>query len=244
MFDFAWSEIALIVVVAVIFIGPKDLPVAIKAVTEMIKKARRMAGEFQTHVDEMVRDADLQDVRNSINEIRNFDLKGTVERAVDPDGSLRSTFASNPLEPTTPAPADTVTDSATDAAHIEAHSAAELTRPEGVDAVAEAEPEPEPDDAPPSWFCQQILKKQFYFKNSCCQNYERLHIMQNKGNQMQPHFSDSERPQLLDMQKLRMDQHWRRREIGDSTYLRSLFIMGYLPDDANTELNLLKLERR
>ena len=61
---------------------------------------------------------------------------------------------------------------------------------------------------------------------------------------MQPHFSDSERPQLLDMQKLRMDQHWRRREIGDSTYLRSLFIMGYLPDDANTELNLLKLERR
>ena len=151
MFDFAWSEIALIVVVAVIFIGPKDLPVAIKAVTEMIKKARRMAGEFQTHVDEMVRDADLQDVRNSINEIRNFDLKGTVERAVDPDGSLRSTFASNPLEPTTPAPADTVTDSATDAAHIEAHSAAELTRPEGVDAVAEAEPEPEPDDAPPAF---------------------------------------------------------------------------------------------
>jgi len=59
MFDFAWSEIALIVVVAVIFIGPKDLPVAIKAVTGMLKKARRMAGEFQTHVDEMVREADL-----------------------------------------------------------------------------------------------------------------------------------------------------------------------------------------
>ncbi len=149
MFDFAWSEIALIVVVAVIFIGPKDLPVAIKAVTEMIKKARRMAGEFQTHVDEMVRDADLQEVRNSINEIRNFDLKGTVERAVDPDGSLRTTFASNPLEPTTPVPADTVADGATDAAHIEAHSAAELTRPEGVDAVAEAEPEPE--NAPPAF---------------------------------------------------------------------------------------------
>ena len=151
MFDFAWSEIALIVVVAVIFIGPKDLPVAIKAVTEMIKKARRMAGEFQTHVDEMVRDADLQDVRNSINEIRNFDLKGTVERAVDPDGSLRSTFASNPLEPTTPTPADTVTDSAADAATIEAHSAAELTRPDGVEIVAEAEPEPEPENAPPAF---------------------------------------------------------------------------------------------
>ena len=61
---------------------------------------------------------------------------------------------------------------------------------------------------------------------------------------MQPHFSDSERPQLLDMQKLRMDQLWRKKQIGDATYLRSLFIMGYLPDEANTELNLLKLEKR
>jgi hypothetical protein len=46
------------------------------------------------------------------------------------------------------------------------------------------------------------------------------------------------------MQKLRMDQCWRRREIGDATYLRSLFVMGYLPDVANVELNLLKMERK
>ena len=63
MFDFAWSEIALIAVVALIAIGPKDMPVAIRAVTGGIKKARRMAAEFQTHVDEMVREADLDDVR-------------------------------------------------------------------------------------------------------------------------------------------------------------------------------------
>ncbi len=100
MFDFAWSEIALIAVVALIAIGPKDMPVAIRAVTGWIKKARRMAAEFQTHVDEMVREADLHEVRNSINEIRNFDIKSEIERSVDPDGSLRSTFSSNPLEPT------------------------------------------------------------------------------------------------------------------------------------------------
>lgn len=57
------------------------------------------------------------------------------------------------------------------------------------------------------------------------------------------HFSDPERSADIDMKKLRMDQHWRKREIGDATYLRSLFIMGYLPDEANTELRLLKLER-
>jgi sec-independent protein translocase protein TatB len=101
MFDFAWTEIALIAVVALIAIGPKDLPVAIRAVTEMIKKARRMAGEFQTHVDDLVREANLDEVRSQINEIRNFDIKGTVERAVDPDGSLRSTISSNPLAATT-----------------------------------------------------------------------------------------------------------------------------------------------
>ena len=100
MFDFAWSEIALIAAVALIAIGPKDMPVAIRAVTDVIKKARRMAGEFQTHVDEMMRDANLDEVRSSINEIRNFDIRGQIERTVDPDGSLRDTFACNPLEPT------------------------------------------------------------------------------------------------------------------------------------------------
>jgi sec-independent protein translocase protein TatB len=113
MFDFAWSEIALIAVVALIAIGPKDMPAAIRGVTNMIKKARRMAAEFQTHVDEMMREANLDEVRSQFNEIRNFDVKGEIERAVDADGSLRSTFASNPLEPaaaaaTTAAKQDTV----------------------------------------------------------------------------------------------------------------------------------------
>jgi sec-independent protein translocase protein TatB len=99
MFDFAWSEIALVGVVALIAIGPKDLPVAIKAVSGMIKKARRMASEFQTHVDEMVRDADLGEVRDQFNKLRNFDIKGEIERAVDADGSISSTFATNPFDP-------------------------------------------------------------------------------------------------------------------------------------------------
>jgi hypothetical protein len=61
---------------------------------------------------------------------------------------------------------------------------------------------------------------------------------------VQPHFSDSERPALLDMQKLRMDQAWRKGAIGDATYIRSLTFYGYLPKKATTELNLLKMERQ
>ena len=97
MFDFAWTEIVLIGVVALIAIGPKDMPVALKTLATLIKKARRMAGEFQSHVDEMVKDTELADVRNQISEIRNFDFKGEVKRAVDPDGSLRATMAEDPF---------------------------------------------------------------------------------------------------------------------------------------------------
>lgn len=59
-----------------------------------------------------------------------------------------------------------------------------------------------------------------------------------------PHYSDPERSTVIDMNKLRLDQCWRRKEIMDNTYLRSLFILGYLPSEAITELNLLKEERR
>jgi sec-independent protein translocase protein TatB len=91
MFGFSWGEIGLIMAVALIAIGPKDLPVAIRTVTGMLKKARGMASEFQGHVDEMMREANLADVKSEINKLRQFDFKGAAEQMVDPDGSLRET---------------------------------------------------------------------------------------------------------------------------------------------------------
>lgn len=137
MFDFAWSELGLIAVVALIAIGPKDMPVAIRALTGWIKKARRMAAEFQTHVDEMVREADLSEIRSSINEIRNFDIKGELEKTIDADGSLRSTFASNPLEP---APTVVAPTSVEEIAVSES-VAAELTPPEATAAPVSCVPD-------------------------------------------------------------------------------------------------------
>jgi hypothetical protein len=63
-----------------------------------------------------------------------------------------------------------------------------------------------------------------------------------EGEAMTIAHHEPECPQLLDMQKLRFDQLWRQKKVGDATYCRSLFILGYLPDEARTELNLLKLE--
>jgi len=94
MFGFSWAEIGLILAVALIAIGPKDLPVAIRTVTTMMKKARGMAAEFQGHVDEMMREANLSDVKTEINKLRRFDFKGAAERTIDPDGTLRDAVAS------------------------------------------------------------------------------------------------------------------------------------------------------
>ena len=109
MFDFAWSEIALIAAVALIAIGPKDMPAAIRTISGMIKKARRMAAEFQTHVDEMVREADLGDVKKAFSDIRNLDIPSLLEKHVDPDRSIRNTFAEDPLQPVYPVAAEVST---------------------------------------------------------------------------------------------------------------------------------------
>ena len=97
MFDLAWSELALIGVVALVVIGPKDLPEAVRGLARGIQKLRRMAGEFQQHADELVKEANLEEVRQQINDIRNFNIRDEVERAVDRDGTIRRTFTEDPL---------------------------------------------------------------------------------------------------------------------------------------------------
>lgn len=99
MLDLAWSEIALIAVVALVVIGPKELPDAIKGVAKGIQSLRRKVAEFQQQADELVREAKLDDVRNqiadvrnTISDIRNFDIKGEIEKTVDADGSVRKAF--------------------------------------------------------------------------------------------------------------------------------------------------------
>lgn len=137
MFDFAWSELLLIGAVALIAIGPKDMPMAIRTVTGMIKKARRMASEFQTHVDEMVREAELGDVKKAFTDLRNMDVASAMEKVVDPDRSIRKTFEDNPLDTAycTPAPSEE--------APIEDLPPAE--EPQSTDTVAEEAPPAEPE---------------------------------------------------------------------------------------------------
>ncbi|MDD2878593.1 MAG: Sec-independent protein translocase protein TatB [Acidiphilium sp.] len=92
MLGFSWTEILVIMMVALVVIGPKDLPVAIRTASAAIRKMRGLANEFQGHVHDLMREADLADVRNDLRSIRNFDLGSLAERHIDPEGDFRHAF--------------------------------------------------------------------------------------------------------------------------------------------------------
>lgn len=69
MFDIGWSEFMLIGIVALIVIGPKELPSVLRTVGKTVTKLRRMAGEFQGQFNEALREAELSDIRTDIGNI-------------------------------------------------------------------------------------------------------------------------------------------------------------------------------
>ena len=70
MFDIGWSEFAVIAVVALIAIGPKELPGVLRMVGQWVAKARKMAGEFQGQFQEAMREAEMADLKKSFDEVR------------------------------------------------------------------------------------------------------------------------------------------------------------------------------
>jgi sec-independent protein translocase protein TatB len=70
MFDIGWSELVVIAVVALIAIGPKELPGVLRMVGQWMGKARRMAAEFQGQFQEAMREAEMADLKKSFDEVR------------------------------------------------------------------------------------------------------------------------------------------------------------------------------
>jgi len=91
MFDFSWSEILLIAVVALVVIGPKDLPRALRTAGLWAGRARSVAREFQTQIDQMVRDSELDDVRKAMNAAAN--PEHMIRNVVDPKGEIESSIS-------------------------------------------------------------------------------------------------------------------------------------------------------
>lgn len=118
MFDIGWAELALVFVVALIVIGPKDLPVALRAAGVWMGRLRRMAREFQSSVDEVLRESELKELRDRAEKASRFDMGEATRRAIDPDGALERATSPVRLDDDAPAakPAAADADAATPAA--------------------------------------------------------------------------------------------------------------------------------
>lgn len=93
MFDFSWSEILLIGVVALVVIGPKDLPRVLRTVGQWASRARAVAREFQFQLDQMVRDSELDEVRKTMNAAASGDIDKTIRDFVDPTGEIHKSVS-------------------------------------------------------------------------------------------------------------------------------------------------------
>lgn len=97
MFDIGWPEMAVIMMVAIIVIGPKDLPRMARTIGQWTGKARAMARDFQRSLDDMAREADLDDIKKSIDKVSSpakmkSSLASSVKDMVDPDDELKEGF--------------------------------------------------------------------------------------------------------------------------------------------------------
>jgi sec-independent protein translocase protein TatB len=151
MFDFSWSELLLIGIVALIFIGPKELPGVLRTLGQWMSKIRRMAGDFQNQFHDAMREAELADLKKEVDEMSaqaanysNFDPLADVRKEMESaQRDVESAVADKPAaeraavgEPTGAAPP------ATDPAPAEA-----VSHPEAPNAAA-PEPTTEPATEP------------------------------------------------------------------------------------------------
>jgi len=87
-FDIGWPELLLIGVVALVVIGPKDLPRALRVAGYWVRKARTLSREFQGSVEQMIREAELDEMRQDLKKATEFDIEKEFNKTIDPDGGL------------------------------------------------------------------------------------------------------------------------------------------------------------
>jgi sec-independent protein translocase protein TatB len=92
MFDIGWSEMAIILLVALVVIGPRDLPRVARTMGRWVAKGRAMAREFQTALEDMAREAELDKVKGEIEKAGRTNVGKTIEKTIDPTGDLSRAF--------------------------------------------------------------------------------------------------------------------------------------------------------
>jgi len=129
MFDFAWSEILVIGVVALVVIGPKDLPKVLRAAGKWAGKARAVAREFQGSIEQMIRESELDEMKKEVEKVVETDIGHEIEKSVDPTGELQTAIAPPDLSDAVKDPVGTTDTTTGTAAPAPAEPAPEVSEP-------------------------------------------------------------------------------------------------------------------
>lgn len=92
MFDIGWQELFVIGVVALIVVGPKDLPKVLRGAASVLNKARGMSREFQAGLAEMAREVEFDEIKRNVERTARFDLGEELRSAADPTGKISADF--------------------------------------------------------------------------------------------------------------------------------------------------------
>jgi sec-independent protein translocase protein TatB len=84
--DIGWQELFLIALVTIIVVGPKEIPRVLRTVSLWMRKIRSMARDFQNGIDDLAREADLDDFRKELAAAKDFDVERNIEEMIDPTG--------------------------------------------------------------------------------------------------------------------------------------------------------------
>jgi sec-independent protein translocase protein TatB len=103
MFDIGWSELVIIAVVALVVIGPKELPATLRTIGKMTARARKVAGDFRAQFDEAMREAELDDVRQTIADAQKLNPVNSLREAMNPLRDMGNEIKADLQRATTPA---------------------------------------------------------------------------------------------------------------------------------------------
>ena len=88
MFDIGWFEMAIVALIALLVIGPKELPHTMRTVGKWVRKAKAITREFQSGINDMIREAELEEAKKALDDAKKMDLGKTIKDTVDPTGSV------------------------------------------------------------------------------------------------------------------------------------------------------------
>jgi sec-independent protein translocase protein TatB len=152
MFDIGWSELLIIGIVALIAIGPKELPAVLRTVGQYMTKIRRMASEFQGQFQDAMREAEMADLKKEFDEVSetasdltNYDPMADFQK--DFDEALEGK-SQEPAAGEADKPADSAATASQAGSGEPAETAAAATTQADTEVAIAPEPRPEPEPNP------------------------------------------------------------------------------------------------